>query len=42
MYVCIFILRTYFVVIMPNNVNTEWILGGEMLLGGYPRSSPPV
>ena len=23
-----------FVVIMPNNVNTEWILGGKMLLGG--------
>ena len=32
----------HFVVIMSNNVNTEWILGGgDAFGGGYPRSSPP-
>ena len=33
----------HFVVIMPNNVNTEWIWGGGMLLGGdIPGLPPPV
>ena len=33
----------YFVVIMPNNVNTEWILGGgKMLWGGISQVPPPM